>query len=143
MIQCLRAIPSQPRCALWPARSSNAGLGDLAAPAVVTATAAPAASPASTPASAIGQQMPPFAEKTELLRNNDAELRITNRGGGISEVVLSNHIAENDKRVTLNSPDHMPIGAIVDQPATPVLAEFALSRAEDGGVRCERATPEG
>src|SRR5579884_107401 len=58
----------------------------LASPAVVTATAAPAASPASTPASAIGQQMPPFAEKTELLRNNDAELRITNRGGGISEV---------------------------------------------------------
>lgn len=112
-------------------------------PAVVTATAAPAASPFSTPAPAIEQPTTSFAEKTELLRNNDAELRITNRGGGISEVILSNHIGENDKRVTLNSPQHMPIGAIVDQPATPVLAEFALSRTEDGGVRCERATPEG
>src|SRR5207245_4947476 len=68
---------------------------------------------------------------------------LTNRGGGISEAVMLNHIAEDNKRVILNSPKQMPIGAILDQPATPALPEFTLSRDPDGSIRCERAMPEG
>src|SRR5947207_15759005 len=73
------------------------------------------------------QPGPTFPEKIETLRNADVELRLTNRGGGIKEVILLNQIAKDDKRVILNSAQEMPIGAIVDQPATPALPEFALS----------------
>src|SRR5262252_1465010 len=86
---------------------------------------------------------PTFAEKVETLRNSDVELRFTNRGGGIAEAVMFNHIAENDKRVTLNSPKHMPIGAMVDDPAGPALPEFTLSRESDSRMRCERTAPDG
>jgi YidC/Oxa1 family membrane protein insertase len=91
-------------------------------------SAAPLASPTSTPIA--------FAEKSETLRNSDVELHITNRGGGISEVVLPKYPAENDKRVTLNSPKEMPIGAIVADPSAPELAEFNLMR-ENNAVRLE------
>ena len=64
-------------------------------------------------------QVPTFAEKVETLRNSDVELRLTNRGGGITEAVMLNHIAEDAKRVILNSPKHTPIGAMVDDPAKP------------------------
>ena len=57
--------------------------------------------------------------------------------------VLFNHIGEDAKRVTLNSPKHMPIGAMVDDPAKPALPEFTLSRESDSSLRCERATPDG
>jgi YidC/Oxa1 family membrane protein insertase len=70
-------------------------------------------------------------------------LRFTNRGGGIAEAVMFNHIAEEAERVTLNSPKHMPIGAMVDDPAKPALPEFTLSRESDSSIRCERATPDG
>src|SRR5262249_17475245 len=84
-----------------------------------------------------------FAEKVETLRNSDVELRFTNRGGGIAEAVMFNHIAENSNRVTLNSPKHMPIGAMVDDPAKPMLPEFTLTRESDSSMRCERAAPDG
>ncbi len=70
------------------------------------------------------------------------ELRLTNRGGAISEVVLLNHIDDQNQRLILNSPDRMPIGAIVQKPEAASLPEFTLSRAADGGVQFERATPE-
>jgi membrane protein insertase, YidC/Oxa1 family, C-terminal domain len=88
-------------------------------------------------------QVPTFAEKVETLRNSDFELRFTNRGGGIAEAVMFNHIAEDAKRVILNSPKHMPIGAMVDDPAKPVLPEFTLARDSDSSIRCERTTPDG
>jgi len=56
---------------------------------------------------------------------------------------MFNHIAEKSKRVTLNSPKHMPIGAILDDPAKPALREFTLTRESDSSIRCERATPDG
>ena len=56
---------------------------------------------------------------------------------------MFNHIAEDAKRVILNSPKHMPIGAMVDDPTKPVLAEFTLARDSDSSVRCERTTPDG
>ncbi|PYL08864.1 MAG: hypothetical protein DME33_06135 [Verrucomicrobia bacterium] len=119
-----------------------------AAPGQASPTATPqivAVSPSPTPEAATkpAEAVPSFAEKIETLRNSDVELRLTNRGGGISEAVMLSHIAEDNKRVILNSPKQTPIGAILDQPATPALPEFTLSRDSDGSVRCERATPEG
>jgi YidC/Oxa1 family membrane protein insertase len=113
-------------------------------PPLATASASPAPFvspvPAATPQ--VAEEVPTFPEKIETLRNADAELRLTNRGGGISEVVLLNHVAEGDKRVTLNSPREIPIGAIIEQPDAPALPEFSLSREADGSVQCERTTPE-
>ena len=111
-----------------------------------TATAAISpVSPSPTPEAPAkpAEAVPSFAEKIETLRNSDVELRLTNRGGGISEAVMLNHIGEGDKRVILKSPKQTPIGAIVEKPAAPALSEFALSRDADGSVRCERATPDG
>ena len=102
------------------------------------AGALPSASPSPSPAEAA----PAFAEKTEVLRNSDVELRLTNRGGAISEVVLLNHIDDHNQRLILNSPDRMPIGAIVQKPEAASLPEFTLSRAPDGSVQFERDTPE-
>ena len=119
------------------------------APGQASPTATPAivsASPLPTPvaeAAPSTSPTPSFAEKIETLRNSDVELRLTNRGGGISEAVMLNHIAEGDRRVILNSPKQTPIGAIIDQPTAPSLPEFTLSRDAEGSVRCERATSDG
>src|SRR5260370_21528449 len=56
---------------------------------------------------------------------------------------MFNHIAENAKRVILNSPKHMPIGAMVDDPAKPTFPEFTLARESDSSIRCERVAPDG
>ena len=112
-----------------------------ATPPAITASPSPFAATESTPQAT--ESGPSYAEKTEALRNSDVELRLTNRGGGISEAVILNHIAEAGNRVTLNSPKHMPIGAVIDDPAKPVLPEFSLSRESDSTVRCEYATPDG
>src|SRR5438876_11041756 len=52
----------------------------------------------SPPPAAIGtpapEAIPAFAEKIETLRNDDVELRLTNRGGGIQNATLLNHIAQ-------------------------------------------------
>src|SRR5215471_15440063 len=112
-----------------------------ATPGILAPSPHPFALPEAAPEGA--ESLPSFAEKIETLRNSDVELRFTNRGGGIAEAVLFNHIGENDKRVTLNSPKHMPIGAMVDDPARPALPEFTLSRESDSSMRCERAMPDG
>lgn len=97
--------------------------------------AAPSVSPAPSVA--------PFAEKTESLRNSDVDLRLTNRGGGISEVFLLNHTLENGQQVVLNSHDRAPIGAIIDQPEGAALPEFTIVRGEDGSIQFEHKSPEG
>ncbi|MGI8821486.1 MAG: membrane protein insertase YidC [Chthoniobacterales bacterium] len=103
------------------------------------ASGAPAPSPAAgaEPAAA-------FEEKTETLRNGDVELRLTNRGGGISEAHLLNHAAEKGQgTVVLNAADRLPIGAILEQPNDPALREFTIARQGDGSVQFERAAPGG
>jgi YidC/Oxa1 family membrane protein insertase len=100
-----------------------------------TATISPSLAASATPAP---QATPTFAEKNEVLRNDDVELRLTNRGGGISEVVLLNHIGQGDQHVVLNSKEQPPTGAMVDQPNAPQLDEFTLSRELDGAIKCER-----
>lgn len=85
-----------------------------------------------------------FAEKTETLANADVELRLTNRGAGISEARLLRHKGENGQGVVvLNAHDRLPIGAIIEQPAAPDLQEFSMSRQPDGSVQFERAIPQG
>ena len=108
---------------------------------MLSASPSPLAAPEAAPQSP--ESVPSFVERIETLRNSDVELRLTNRGGGINEAVILNHISEGANRVTLNSPKHMPIGAIVDDPAKPGLPEFTLSRQSESSVRCERATPDG
>ncbi|HEV3244437.1 MAG TPA: membrane protein insertase YidC [Chthoniobacterales bacterium] len=104
-----------------------------ASPSATAATTAPPA-PAATPQA---QPTPAFAERTETLRNDDVELHLTNRGGGIREAVLLNQVRQGNDRVTLNSKDLPPIGAMFDQPIAPTVDEFILSRETDGGVKCE------
>ncbi|MFN2540547.1 MAG: hypothetical protein ABR514_00055, partial [Chthoniobacterales bacterium] len=123
------------------ARPASAPAGATATPfsptpgPAVSPTASP--SPSATPAATVA----PFEEKIETLRNADVELRLTNRGGGIAEAVLLNHKAEQDRRVILNSPDHAPIGAIIDDPAAPALPEYKLTR-QGEVVQFEYTTPE-
>src|SRR5438874_9288121 len=109
--------------------------------ATASASAAPLTPPSPTAAATAtpgAQATPAFAEKAKILRNDDVELRLTNRGGGIAEAVLLNHIGQGDQRVVINSRDQMPIGAMVEQPAAPKLDEFALSREPDGSIKCEQ-----
>src|SRR5213594_262849 len=119
-----------------------------AAPGQTSATATPAIlapSPSPTPvaeAAPSSEPTPSFAEKIETLRNSDVELRLTNRGGGIKEAVLLRQIAEKGQRVVLNSNQTTPIGAIIEQPATPALAEFTASAVSDSVVQFERTTDE-
>jgi YidC/Oxa1 family membrane protein insertase len=114
-----------------------------------SASATPSPAPASSPAAAAtatpppAESVPAFAEKSETLRNGDVEFQLTNRGGAISQAILLNHVADNGQPVVLNGPDRLPIGAILEQPETPALVEFAIARQDDGSVQFERKTSEG
>ena len=110
-------------------------LATASASAAPLTPSSPAAAATATPAA---EATPAFAEKAEILRNDDVELHLTNRGGGIREASLLNQIAQGDKRVVINSKDQLPIGAMIEQPNAPKLDEFALSREADGSVKCER-----
>src|SRR5436305_292123 len=100
-----------------------------------SAAAAASAAPSATP---VAQSSPTFAEKNETLRNEDIELHLTNRGGGIQDAVLINQLGQERDRVKLNSKEQIPIGAIMEKPDSPALDEFTLAADTDGGVRAER-----
>jgi YidC/Oxa1 family membrane protein insertase len=123
--------PAVPSASGAPMASTPIVAGSAAPQPTTTATPAPSATPAQ------------FAEQAETLRNSDIELHLTNRGGGVSEAILLNYPAEVGKgeRVTLNSPARVPIGAIVDDPAAPVLPEYKIAREADT-VALEYVTPE-
>ncbi|MGE5208890.1 MAG: membrane protein insertase YidC [Alphaproteobacteria bacterium] len=124
-----------------PAAAAHGQASPTVTPATLPASPSPAATPEASPPAA--ESGPGFAEKTETLRNSDVELRLTNRGGGIAEAVMLNHVAEDSKPVILNSANHMPIGAIVDDSAKPALQEFTLSRESDSRISCERTAADG
>jgi YidC/Oxa1 family membrane protein insertase len=128
--------PPRPRVAPTP----------TAEPALAASQPAPSASPAQStapsPPAAPSPSAAPFAEKTDVLANADIELRLTNRGGAITEAVLLNHFLDNTNRVSLNAPERIPIGAIVEQPDGP-LPEFTMEKQADGSVHFEHKTPEG
>jgi len=118
---------------LSPAPTPLAGTSPSAVP-LTASSPPPAATGTPTP-----EATPAFAEKIETLRNDDVELRLTNRGGGIREAVLLNHIGQGGDRLVINSKDQSPIGAMVEQPNSPKFDEFTLIREADGSLRCERA----
>jgi YidC/Oxa1 family membrane protein insertase len=126
-----RPVPAT--TALSPAPTAPAAISPTAGASSAPAAPIPSATPSTTPTAA-----PAFAEKTEALRNDDVEIRLTNRGGGITEAVLLNHLGQDDQRVVINSKEQMPIGAIVEKPEAPNLDEFTLSRDADGSFKCER-----
>ncbi|PYM03158.1 MAG: hypothetical protein DMF19_00480 [Verrucomicrobia bacterium] len=123
--------PPVPTLSGTPFASAPAAVASPAPQPGTVATAAPTATPTQ------------FEEKTETVRNSDVELHLTNRGGGVSEAILLNYPAEvgESERVTLNSPARIPIGAMVDDPAAPVLPEYKITREADT-VALEYITPE-
>jgi YidC/Oxa1 family membrane protein insertase len=116
---------------------ASAQVSPTATPKVFEASPPPAVAEA-TPKNA--EEVPSFSEKTETLRNSDVELRLTNRGGGIKEAVLLKQIAEKGQLVVLNSGQSAPIGAIIEQPSAPTLAEFTASTESNSVVKFERTT---
>jgi YidC/Oxa1 family membrane protein insertase len=111
-------------------------------PVIAPSAAAPSVSPAPDAGSAPAETTPPFQEAIETLRNSDVELRFTNRGGGIAEAILLHDKAEQNAHVVLNSSDRLPIGAIIDNPAAPLLPEYKIAR-EGDVIRFERALADG
>ncbi len=131
---------TRPAVALSSSPASEIAAGGLSpAPAPLLESAPATATPVAPP-----RPVEAFEEKFETLRNSDVELRLTNRGGAIREVHLLNHAAEKGQgEVILNSGDHMPIGAIVENPAAPSLQEFTVARLPDGSVQYERGAVDG
>ena len=120
-----------------PAASASAAATPAAA---VSATPVPAESALSA-APQPTETVAPFPEITDALRNADFELQLTNRGGGVKQVVLLNHTTDQGERLILNSPDRTPIGAIIENPAAPLLPEYKMTRQGDA-VQFERVMPE-
>src|SRR5437763_5667130 len=128
--------PRPATSALPPAPTPLAG---ASASSVPLASSSPAPAPTATAtATPIAEATPAFAEKNETLRNDDVELRLTNRGGGIREAVLLNHLGQGDDRAVLNAKEPLPIGAMIEQSNAPKIEEFALNREPDGSIKCER-----
>src|ERR1051325_4017447 len=104
-----------------PVRASSGQASPTPTPAILAPSPIPTpaaeAAPTSTPA-------PAFPEKIETLRNSDVELRLTNRGGGIKELVLLKQIAEKGQRVVINSDQDTPIGGVLEQPSAAILPVF-------------------
>src|SRR2546423_661984 len=96
-----RPAPAALSSTATPSAVTNASATPLVSPSSAVLAAAPTATPAAEAA-------PAFAEKIETLRNDDVELRLTNRGGGIREATLLNQIGQGDQRVVINSKDHLP-----------------------------------
>src|SRR6266849_6593870 len=95
------AKQTPPRPATAPTLSPTPAPLAAVSPSIApTISAVPVASATATPAA---PATPAFPEKTETLRNDDVELRLTNRGGGIAEAVLLNQIAQGNQRVVINS----------------------------------------
>lgn len=125
-----------------PAMVTSPGASPIApTPPLATNTPAPVASLAPTASPTPAEAIPSFQERIETLRNSDIELRLTNRGGGIAEALLPNHRSEGNKPVILSSPQHTPIGALVDNPASPILSEYKMTRQGDV-MLFEYSTPE-
>jgi YidC/Oxa1 family membrane protein insertase len=132
-------LPATAAASASPTTTATASSTANGATPAATASATPPNEPAATPAPAPVA----FTEKTTALRNADLELLLTNRGGGIAEAVLPHHKNEANQPLKLNARSDVPIGAIMDKPADPQLAEFTIVPAAAGTVQFERALPKG
>jgi YidC/Oxa1 family membrane protein insertase len=133
-----QSVP-RPRVATAPSLAPPTATGTPSASASVTAGPIPQAAP--TASVAPTARPAEFVEQTETLGNSDVELHLTNRGGGVAQAVLLNYASEEDRRVILNSAARLPIGAILDDPAAPVLPEYKITR-EGDAVALDYLTPE-
>src|SRR5436190_20697346 len=124
-----------------PRPPTSAQLSPTPTPLAGTSPSAVPLTASSPPSTATGtpapEAIPAFAEKDETLRNDDVELRLTNRGGGIRDAVLLNHLAQGDERDVLNSKEQVPIGAMIEQPNAPTIDEFVVNREAIGSIKCE------
>src|ERR1700722_1987002 len=119
-----------------PPRPAAVSASPAPSSAVAEASSTPAASlasplPSSTPAASPAVTIPPSELRIEKLSNADVELDLTNAGGGIDKVILHNYKAEADTVVNLNSRASMPIWALVENPAAPVLPKYDVERMGD------------
>jgi YidC/Oxa1 family membrane protein insertase len=110
------------------------------APSAASPAGAPSIAPNNPAMPQSTPSRPSFTEAKETLRNSDVELHLTNRGGAIADAVLLNH-RDAHGLITINAGDHLPIGAILDDPAAPALPEYELVRQGDA-VLCEYVSPE-
>ena len=108
----------RPRLATSVSSPAPTPLAGTSAAAIPLASSSPALVPTAT-ATPAAESTPAFAEKNETLRNDDVEIRLTNRGGAIREAVLLNHIAQGGEHVVLGSRQQLPIGAMIEQSDTP------------------------
>jgi YidC/Oxa1 family membrane protein insertase len=141
--QIYSATHAPPRAPITAAASPTPSPPNAATSATPSSAPAASVAPGATATPPPSESVPVFAEKSETLGNSDVEFHLTNRGGAISEAVLLNHVADNGQHVVLNGPDRLPIGAILEQPETPALVEFAIARQDDGSVQFERKNSEG
>lgn len=124
-----------PQPTVVPVSSPSASPSASASPAldnIATATPPPRAVAAASASPAA------FPERTEVMRNGDMELKLTNRGGGIAETTLLNHALANGENVRITSP-HLPIGAIVTTPESPELPEFTFAQVSASAVEMTSA----
>src|SRR3954471_9437728 len=106
-----------------------------AAPSVASTAATPAPGAVDQTPSPASESTPSFEEKVETLANADVELQLTNRGGAIAEARLLHHKGEHGQgSIVLNSPERLPIGALMEEPGTAALPEFTVARQPDGSV---------
>lgn len=103
-------------------------------PAPASAPATPLVEPA-TPAPATAQ----VPESVEKLRTESAEYTFTNLGGGLSRVVLDEHIVEKKGRakIVINEFGSIPIGALTSAAGTGTAEPFTM-RSEGGAITFER-----
>ncbi|CAN5529382.1 membrane protein insertase YidC [soil metagenome] len=142
MAQHAPPVLPPPAPALVPDAAPSPTAAAAATPADPAAVAA--TDPATSDPAAAAELEADFVEKIEPLRNSDVELRLTTRGGGIVEAHLLNHAGDKGEGVViLNSPDRLPIGAILERPEATKLPEFTVARQVDGSVQFERLTPGG
>src|SRR2546423_1736720 len=87
----------RPRPATSVSSPAPTPVAGTSAAAIPLASSSPVSVPTAT-ATPAAQSTPAFAEKNETLRNDDVEIRLTNRGGAIREAVLLNHIAQGGER---------------------------------------------
>jgi len=122
---------------------SPAGTPSLVAPEA-TSTPAPASLVADTTPSLVAPPFgdtPPDAASTaeELTVISDAmELRFTSRGGGLRNVRLTEHEAEEDERIILNEHRTAPIGDLAMAPEQFGVTDYSMRR-EGSSVIFERS----
>lgn len=118
------------------------------------AEGAPAQQQLSASSPAPSQDQPSIKPETEVGSELPAPLHIetvsspsvnyifTNLGGGISQAVLLNHIAEESVQVTLNQHGTFPIGALSNLPGEGADAAYTITtNTTSGEVICERTMP--